>query len=250
MSAKAGIRDDIGGADEIGLGTKPVTAVHHPWSAQSGANFRTLHSQSFPLRGLILFLALIPFFVQAQEATILILPVEETRPQVDYSETRGLCFRGHPLPECRSFLLTEAQAGYRFAKNGFGGDLHGFVLGGDVGWIRNLDERNAVGGAIGANNLYVSAGPRYRRWLTEEAALDIGLSAAWEPGRIEIVELHVAMMYGDRIGLWVSATHDFGRGDPGLAIGIQTGSEPGLIVYGLGAAFAGHYLVKAISVSD
>ncbi len=191
------------------------------------------------MRLIVLASLLLTWSAQAQEPHAL-----------NSAEERALCFRGHPLAECRSFFITEAQVGYRFVDSGFGGDLHGIVLGGDVGWMRNLDSHNAIGGAVGANNLYITLGPRYRRWLTDAAALDIGLSAAWEPGRIEIVELHVAMMYGDRVGVWVNATHDFGRGDPGLAIGIQTGSEPGLIAYGLGAAFAGYYLVRAISVSD
>lgn len=85
------------------------------------------------------------------------------------------------------------------------------------------------------NNRYITLGPRYRRWLSEKTALDVGLSAARTPGRIEIIELHVAMMYGDKVGLWVNATYDWGRGDPGLAVGIQAGSEPALVGYAVGA---------------
>ena len=49
------------------------------------------------------------------------------------------------------------------------------------------------------------------------------------------MELHTAIMYEDRIGLWVNTAVDFGQGQHALSFGIRTGSEPGLIAYGAAA---------------
>ena len=171
---------------------------------------------------------------QAQDAAILLVPDKSELQRLSASEPRGLCFRGRPLPECSSFFITEAEVGYVL----FGPDLHSFpdfVFGLDVGLMRNLSPHDAVGISAGASNRYVTLGPRYRRWLSDKVALDVGLSAAWEPGRIEIVELHTAIMYGDRVGLWVNAAPDFGRGEHALALGIRAGSEAGLVTYGAAA---------------
>lgn len=177
------------------------------------------------MRYLAFLLAVIPLLVHAQD-----VPAAGDAP-----EQPGLCFRGQPLPECRTFFVTEAELGYILLKP----DLHSFpdvLIGMDVGLMRNLSPNDALGIIAGVNNRYVSLGPRYRRWLSDRVALDVGLSAAWEPGRIEIVELHTAIMYGDRIGLWVNVAPDFGRGTQALSLGIRAGAEPGVITYGAAAA--------------
>lgn len=153
----------------------------------------------------------------------------------DASDPSSLCFRGRPLPECKSFLITEAEVGYRLIDPEGHDDFDGLVLGLDIGWMRNLTSDYAVGLTLGANNRHITLGPRYRRWLTQKAALDVGLSAAWRSTRIRTVELHTGLNYNDRIGVWLDATHDFEQGNPGLAVGVRAGAEPGIIAYG-GAA--------------
>lgn len=191
------------------------------------------------MRATVLASFLLACSVQAQEVAFLIPTEEEAQSYAASSEPRGLCFRGRPLTECRSFLITEVEAGYQFNDNFVGGSrTSDIVLGGEVGWMYNLTDRDAIGGVYGTNNHQFTLGPRYRRWLSDVGALDIGLSGG---GRLldaaEIIELQVAMMYGDRIGLWASVARDFERGEFGLATGIRAGAEPGLVAYGLGAIY-------------
>lgn len=182
---------------------------------------------------------LLAWSAQAQDAAILLVPDESELQRLSASEPRSLCFRGRPLPECRSFLITEVEVGYQFNSDFVGGSrTSDIVLGGEVGWMRNLTNRDAIGAVYGANNHYLTLGPRYRRWLSEATALDVGLSVGGRaPSEPEIVELQVAMMYGDRVGLWAAAARDFGRGENGLAAGIRAGAEPGLVAYGVGATY-------------
>ena len=116
--------------------------------------------------------------------------------------------------------------------------------------MRNLSSYDALGGTIGASNQTISLGPRYRRWLTPSTALDLGLAAAWTPGRIEIAEVHVAIMYRDQVGLWARAAHDFGAGHAGLTMGVKVGSHPGLITYVLEAIATAIYVVRVAQAAS
>ena len=61
-----------------------------------------------------------------------------------------VCFRGRPAPTCRSFLLTEAEAGVVLPLGGTAGGTSGTGgrLGVDVGWMRNVGTRSAIGVTI------------------------------------------------------------------------------------------------------
>lgn len=157
------------------------------------------------------------------------------------------CFRGRPLPRCRSWFITEGFAGAVAGRQR--GDLYGIVLGGEVGWMRNLGPNSAVGGGVAVSNIGVSLRPRYRRWLAPMVALDVGPGVQWIPGRIERVEVNAQLMVGDRFGVWTSGLADFGTGtNLEFAAGLRSGGEAGLVTYAGGlVAFA--MLVVAYSAS-
>src|ERR1041385_6229671 len=109
------------------------------------------------------------------------------------------CFRGRPLPHCRSFWLTEAEAGAVLAgRSGSGSE--NVRLGVELGWMRNTAARSAFGGGIAAGHeqdAYVSLRPRYRRWLRSPCAIDLSPGVRWTPGRIETIEGRVAIEWRD-----------------------------------------------------
>jgi hypothetical protein len=95
------------------------------------------------------------------------------------SEKGGFCFKCRPSPQCGSFLITEFGYLKRFARSGYfesGNDRDFYVLG-EVGWMKNIDEKNAIGTTVyygfddDASELAIK--PRYRRWLTPRVNLDI-----------------------------------------------------------------------------
>jgi hypothetical protein len=87
----------------------------------------------------------------------------------------ALCWRGKP--ECGSFVVTEMGALYRLDDYPFPVDVEPLVFSFDVGWMKNLDRRRAVGvtGYALANDDFTRFGirPRYRRWLSQNTSLDI-----------------------------------------------------------------------------
>jgi len=95
---------------------------------------------------------------------------EETRP------THSLCWRGHPLPECRAFVLTEFGVYSRLDHDptyASDGRLY-FTL--DVGPVWNRTTGDAAGLtaylATGADHARVGARLRYRRWLSRHTSVD------------------------------------------------------------------------------
>jgi hypothetical protein len=89
------------------------------------------------------------------------------------------CFRARPLPECKSFFITDFGYLYRLARNTgaqwYQGDKNFYFLG-DVGWMHNLDRQNALGATLfyGADDdgSRLAIKPRYRRWLNDKMSLD------------------------------------------------------------------------------
>jgi len=80
---------------------------------------------------------------------------------------KALCFRGRPLPNCRSFLLTEFDLAL----------TEGSVRW-EIGAMHNIGSRSAVGGSLllrGAENDSSAFGAkiRFRHWLSRVVALDV-----------------------------------------------------------------------------
>lgn len=100
----------------------------------------------------------------------------------DTPKTKSFCFRGRPLPECRYFMLTEFSILYRFAGTPeselpMGVDVGKTHLSWDLGLMRNLNEKHALGGSVfvaldgGGSRLGIK--PRYRYWFNQNTSLDI-----------------------------------------------------------------------------
>jgi hypothetical protein len=93
------------------------------------------------------------------------------------------CLRGKRLPDCRGFFLAEFHAGYAFQH--FATDQHfdgsRDMAEGALGYLWNLDRRQAVGGLVfvegggsAQRDIEVRAGLRfrYRYWLTDLLSVD------------------------------------------------------------------------------
>ena len=126
---------------------------------------------SFPVLGFLLAATLLfaANLTAAEEMTH-----AETAPTSE-KRTDALCWRGHPYPECRSFLVTEVGISYPWGNTPtYDG---GAVIAGDLGWMKNISERAAVGGTAHARlgEDYARAGvrARYRRWLGRSTSVDL-----------------------------------------------------------------------------
>lgn len=89
------------------------------------------------------------------------------------------CWRGRPLPDCRSFWITEN--GPRLgSQEAFG--VFGTVTA--FGHMRSQSDRRAIGGTLqftsgsdqGTYRLAIM--PRYRRWISRAVSADVGVGVA------------------------------------------------------------------------
>ncbi len=98
---------------------------------------------------------------------------------------KGFCFRGRPINECNSFMITEVAYLKRISRNEkyepwpgflFNNDLD-FYFSADIGYMKNIGQKNAIGGTLyfgfDDNNSRLAIKPRYRRWLSHKTHLDI-----------------------------------------------------------------------------
>ena len=87
----------------------------------------------------------------------------------------GLCFRPRPLPTCSAYLITEFGVGVGLSRSEFhpAGPLFTWELGG----MKNLGERSALGATVFVNASDFGSGPggrlRLRRWLSQGLSLDV-----------------------------------------------------------------------------
>ena len=140
---------------------------------------------------------------------ILVLTAGQIAPAQDSpARTERSCFRGRPLPACRSYWITESGYGIRlssvdrYTSSAPGGRFLPSVA---VGGMRNLGRRVAVGGTVETGllgGLYLAAKPRVRYWLSTSAALDV--SPGFLLARSENMPRfapEVSLMFQDRIGI-------------------------------------------------
>lgn len=93
------------------------------------------------------------------------------------------CFRGRPQSECTSFFITEFAYLKRLARddkpNTDASNDKDFYFLAEVGWMKNLNPKTAVGGTLSwgfdDDNSRVALKPRYRRWLTRRMNLDVSM---------------------------------------------------------------------------
>ena len=150
----------------------------------------------------------------------------------------GDCYRGRPLPPCRSFWITEfGLLGRLNPLPEPRTTVHPFFRW-EVGGMQNQNERSAFGATIvvEGDDLGSRYGitPRYRRWLAPSVALDLSagvLVAGSDDFRFPGWVGQVAVLGGDYIGaaLQVETFRHFGRRDVGVYGGLKFGSVPGVI---------------------
>lgn len=163
------------------------------------------------------------------------------QPLVAQEGDGAACFRGRRLPTCRSFWVTDAAAGL-----GYVAGRSEVYLAADLGWMRNVNDRTAVGATIGIGHSgdgFVALRPRLRRWITPAIGLDISPGVRWTPGRIETVELLGGLSVGEWAGVVIGPTFDFGGSEFGFVAAGRGSSYAGLAAYLAGAVAATIYVI-------
>jgi hypothetical protein len=179
-------------------------------------------------------------FGRVVSITVSVLAGGELTPATAAAQT---CFRGRPEPTCASFFITEAEGGLVVPLGGGG---TGVRVGVDVGLMRNIGSRSAIGATIasgaylnGGESGFVSLRPRYRYWLSPTTSLDVGPGVQWTPGRIERVEARAAFTYRDLFGAWTEVDFDWGQNSTAWLVGAKTGAQAGIVSYIAGAITLG-----------
>jgi hypothetical protein len=154
---------------------------------------------------------------------------------------QAACFRGRPLPHCRTFWLTE------FGVSPFDG-----MFGWELGGMRNLGTHSAVGGTL---YLRVDGGtaygvkPRFRRWLSPVVALDVSPGVIILAGARNSVGFagHAGVSLGDLLAFTLQAETVPPGFDAGKRIrlsgGARLGAGPGAITGIAGLALLAVYAV-------
>ena len=85
--------------------------------------------------------------------------------------------RGKPLPEVRSWWVLETGFKLRAAGSNVPFDKGSWIITGDLGYMRNLSRRSAIGLTVYAgrddDGGQLGLRPRYRYWLGRQVALDL-----------------------------------------------------------------------------
>lgn len=105
-------------------------------------------------------------------------PEKPTSPETHAPEkpAHALCWRGKPLAECRSFLITEMGLLVQMNRNTSNLYAESVVLTFDLGWMKNVKPREAIGFsgyALAGDVSRLGIRGRYRRWLTRHTAIDV-----------------------------------------------------------------------------
>jgi hypothetical protein len=96
------------------------------------------------------------------------------------SHLQGACFRGRPLPECKTFWITESGVLTRFDRWSKKRDWQEHLyLSYEVGKMYNRNQHTEYGGSVLLRGADFPPGRsfgfkgRYRRWLSKETSLDL-----------------------------------------------------------------------------
>lgn len=88
----------------------------------------------------------------------------------------SLCWRGKPLPECRTFVLTELGVYGRLDEDPTHAADNPVYFTLDLGLVKNVSPTAAMGltayGGAGDSHARVGARFRYRRWLSRDTSVD------------------------------------------------------------------------------
>ena len=179
------------------------------------------------------------------------------------ADTGKVCFAAKPLPECRTFWLTEV--GYYKRAFGYGVfpasplpderrpdlDSHGSW---EVGLMSNRSPRTAVGATvlvgIGGSTSRLGLKGRYRRWIPERkfvevsaGALRVATNTPYSAGRITGFGITGDVSVGWRDWVALTARGDAVRGSGHTAgavyAGVRLGSYPAIVATAAVAAYIG-----------
>ncbi len=176
------------------------------------------------------------------------------------------CFRGRPLPECKSFWIVELAGLWPLAQTsrevtflgGNSSEEEAFGLSGElnIGHMVNLSDRIAVGGSIsvgsGTRGTYTRIVSRARRWMSSDWSVEasaglLRTNAGYAPNqdsgatagvRVNIRDEGSFFIRGEILPMPERRTGDY-RFDPGgtqkaVSAGVALGSVPALV--GVGSA--------------
>jgi len=173
------------------------------------------------------------------------VPAEERVLNTEETKGSSICFRGRPLPKCRSFLLTELSYSHRFdaqPNNSYSSSSANYYFTWEIGWMKNLKGSSALGATLflGADDDGARFGlkTRYRRWLNRTTSLDLspgilllGSNNQFEPSFPGFTG-HAGLNFGDWFALIIQVEAiylDTVGTDVGWYGGFKLGSYPGLI---------------------
>lgn len=159
------------------------------------------------------------------------------------------CVRGAPRQRCATFPLTELgfAVGPSTATRGTPVNLTW-----DVGVMRNVGDRAAIGGSItvivdDADRTMLGVRPRYRRWLRDRISLDLApavliaelRNASFPEPSFPAFSGFVGLNLGDLVAVTAQAEllRVAGRSETIFQVGLRLGSYPGLIAMPAAAAF-------------
>lgn len=205
-------------------------------------------------------------------------PTDTARATATARPVRKFCFQGRPMDRCRAFALLELTSHSQMLGSkldspatppGFGYNrwdhnalsTH-FVV--DIGAMKNLDARTAVGATLTAGALDAGgklanisgATVRYRRWLTPSVSVDAGTGILRMPVGVVVQTvrenvLRPALVADVRLGFrdllsatgrFMVATDGQGRTHQAIFIGASSGSK-------VSAAIAGALVAWVIFLS-
>lgn len=119
------------------------------------------------------------------------------------------CFRGQPLPKCKSFWLTEFGVNFLLDRHPGSNDGEGYYTW-ELGGMTNLNQRSALGSTLflGTSDVdgtpRMGLKPRLRYWLNSTISLDFSPGILLSGERIEPPGFtgHIGLNIGD----WVALT--------------------------------------------
>jgi hypothetical protein len=129
----------------------------------------------------------------------------------------SLTWRGRPLAETRSFMITEMGVLARIDDYPYIGGDSRTAFSFDLGWMKNISERGAVGfsgyALVSDPTTRLGIRGRYRRWLSRKTSIDIspGVLLGGEDAAIEYdppgFVLGATLNAGDLVALTVDAEY-------------------------------------------
>ena len=129
----------------------------------------------------------------------------------------ALTWRGRPLAETRSFMITEFGVLARIDDYPYIGGDSRTAISFDLGWMKNISERGAVGfsgyALVSDPTTRLGIRARYRRWLSRKTSIDIspGVLLGGEDSGIEYdppgFVLGATLNAGDLVALSVDAEY-------------------------------------------